>query len=224
MKRRPQTSSPTALLALACDASPRVDVVSVHSPGVSRSSLPVWIPSLWACQTLAAVSRTQAVLLDCQPFVHKDTGYSQALPATSLSEGFFFFFFAVNINIYLQSAVGILMGGLCSLLRLWNKATWCAAVRMSTAPESYVSFLKNNNYLWGSSIATLMNIIWFLLAGLILAVTQSCINCPCVNSWCCNSLFITVIRTCLFAGFEMHAFPQTPLNTSCISEIFALHT
>lgn len=150
------------------------------------------------------------MLLDCQAFVLKRIGFwmLQSGPAMELLlQGF-----AVNINIYLHRAVGILMGGLGSLLRLWNKITWCAAVPINAVPESYISFLKNNNYLWGSSEPTLKNIIWFLLTEQLLAVIQYSIIFPHVNSWWWNSLslalFITVICSWLFAGCEMHAVPQ----------------
>lgn len=153
-------------------------------PGVSHSSQPT---IRLACEDHPCVhvsdvscSVTSTMLLDCQPFVHKHNGswMLQSGPARELSlRGF-----AVNINIYLHGAVGTLMGGLCSLLRLWNKITWCAAVPMNALPESYISLLENNNYLWGSSVAILKNIIWFLLTELLLAAMQSSINFPHVNS------------------------------------------
>lgn len=182
-------------------------------PGVSHSSPPTMQPACADHPSARGVSHvsysvTHTMLLDCQPFVHKHNGSRtpQSGPARKPSlRGF-----AVNINISLHRALGILMGGLCSLLRHWKKIAWCAALHMNAAPESCISFLKNNNYLWGSDIATLKNIIWFLLIELLLAVIQSGIIFPRVNSWCCNSLFITVICTWLRAGCEMHAVPQFP--------------
>lgn len=130
------------------------------------------------------------MLLDCQPFVHKHNGswMLQSGPATEL----LLRSFAVNINIYLHRAVGILMGGLCSLLRLWNKITWCAAAPTNAVPEPYISFLKNNNYLWGSSVATLKRYI-------LISLNRTVISCytmqnifPHVNSWGCNSLCLSL--------------------------------
>lgn len=130
------------------------------------------------------------MLLDCQPFVHKHncSWMLQSGPAMQLV----LWGFAVNINIFFQRAVGILMGGLGSLLQLWKKITWCAAVPINAVTESYISFLKHNNYLWGSSVATLKNIIWFILTEQLLAVIRYSIIFPHVNSWCYSSFCLSL--------------------------------
>jgi len=143
------------LLCCQCTIACLVSYTAVSQ----QNSLPVKItPRVHVSDVSYSVMHT--MLPDCQPFVLKHNGswMLQSVPSRELLlRGF-----AVNINIYLQRALGILMGGLSSLLHLWNKITWCAAVPIYAMPASYISFLKNNNYLWGSSLATLKNRIWFL--------------------------------------------------------------
>lgn len=159
--------------------------------------------------------------LDCQPFVHKHNGswMLQSGPARErLLRGF-----AANINIYLHGALGILMGGLSSLLRLWNKITWCAAVAINAVPESYVSFVKNNNYLWGSLVATLKNIIWFLF-------NRTVISCYSIQrnffllwiSWSRNTLCLSLWS--VLRRLRDACTSPIPLNTTHISEICAVCT
>lgn len=92
------------------------------------------------CVPLSEVSYivVHTMPLDCQPFVHKHnfSWMLQSGPARELLlRGF-----AVNINIYLHRAVAILMGGHSSLLRLWNKIPWCAAVPINAVSDSYCIF------------------------------------------------------------------------------------
>lgn len=102
--------------------------------------------------------------------------------------------------------VGILMGGLCCLPRLWIRITWCAAVHVSAVPKSYTSFLKNSNHPWGSSIAALKNIIWFLLTERFSSCTIQRLFSSCELADALT-LFIAVICTCLFTCIS-----QVPLN------------
>ena len=160
------------------------------------------------------------MLPDCQPFVHKHNSFSQALSGSSYCEAF-----AVNINIYLHRAVGILMGGLCSLLQLWNKITWCAALPTNAVPGSYISFLKNNNYLWGSFVATFKE---YYLISFNRAVISCCtIQHNIFLMWIPEAATLSVYHCDLYSAacrFWDACSSPVPLNTTQISEIFAVCT
>ena len=143
----------------------------VYAAVTQQYSLPLRITPVCFCQTLVIVSCTQCRLIVSPLFIQKCSWMLQSGPAMEL----LLWGFAVNINIYLHRAVGILMGGLGSLLRLWNKITWCAEIPINAVTESYISFLEHNNHLWGSSVASLKNLMWFLLTEKLLAVKKQSI-------------------------------------------------
>lgn len=172
----------------------RISVVRVPSPCLLRHteislrhSLSVRTTSLCACQMWWCHTHP---LLDCQLFVHENSGCSQTLSVTSFSMGLL-----------------LISTSPCTL---WPGLSWMAcllcnkiidALHMSTVPESYISFHKKNNYLLRSFTAALRNIIWF---------NRMVINCKFLILFTC-----TVICICLFKLI----FP-VPLNATQITEIF----
>lgn len=119
---------------------PSVCVVSVPLPCMLLNnqptiqySLSVWITHVCMCQTIVMVSCSQWCLIVSPLFLN--TLASEMLQSGPAMEHLLWGF-AVNINIYLHKAFGILMGGHSSLLRLWNKITWYAAVPINAVPES----------------------------------------------------------------------------------------
>lgn len=130
-------------------------------------------------------SVTHTMLPDCQPFVHKHNSFSRALPGSSHTQALLL----ISTSTYTDSGFSWVDSALCYG---FETKSLDAAVPTNAVPESYISFLENSNYLWGSSVATLKNIIWFLLTEQLLAVTQSSIIFPHANSWCCNSLCLSL--------------------------------
>lgn len=104
-------------------------------PGVSRSTQPTIQPACddHPCVHMSDVgySVTHTMLPDCQPFVHKDNGFSQTLPGSFYYEALLL----ISTSTCTEQLVGILIGGLGSFLQLWNKIAWCAAVSIECSAK-----------------------------------------------------------------------------------------